>query len=103
MNKKRQKELKAKGFRVTTVAEFLDLTPHEEAIIELRLVLSKELKRRRLKAKISQEQFAKRLKTSQSRVAKMEAGDRSVSLDLLITNLFKIGVDKEQFAEILAS
>lgn len=102
MNNKRQKELEAKGYRVTSVSEFLDLTPHEEAVIETRLALSNELKQRRLNAKVSQQRFAKRLKTSQSRVAKMEAGDESVSLDLLITNLFRIGVNRKEIGEILA-
>jgi hypothetical protein len=32
------------------------------------------------------------LKTSQSRLARMEAGDPSVSLDLLVRGLFALGV-----------
>ncbi|MEZ5307196.1 MAG: helix-turn-helix transcriptional regulator [Pyrinomonadaceae bacterium] len=103
MNKERKRELEAKGFEVTTVADFLGLSKHEEAIIELRLALSQELKKRRIGARISQERFAKRLETSQARVAKMEAGDKSVSLDLLIRNLLKIGVSRKELAEIVSS
>ncbi len=103
MKKAREKELKARGFKATSVEEFLGLTSDEVAIIELRLALSKALKQRRLKAKVSQAAFAKRLKTSQSRLAKMEAGDKSVSFDLLIKNLLKLGVDKKELADVVAS
>ena len=102
MNKKREKELKAKGFQVTTVADFLDLTPEDMAVIEFKRALSKALKAKRLKAKASQVKFAKRLKTSQSRLAKMEAGDKSVSLDLLIRNLVKIGYSPEEIPKLMA-
>lgn len=91
MNKKRQKELEAKGFEVTTVSEFLGLSNLETQIIELRLSLSNALKNRRLQSNVSQKEHAKLLNTSQSRLAKMEAGDKGVSLDLLIKSLFKSG------------
>lgn len=101
MNKKKKEKLKEKGFEVTSVAEFLELSPVEEEIIELRLALSNALRKKRLKAKMSQEKYAERLKTSQSRLAKMEAGDKSVSLDLLIKSLFKSGVDRSGLSEIV--
>lgn len=101
MNKKRQKELEAKGFEVTTVSEFLGLSNLETQIIELRLSLSNALKNRRLQSNVSQKEHAKLLNTSQSRLAKMEAGDKSVSLDLLIKSLFKSGVNREELSEIV--
>ena len=101
MNKQRKKELAAKGFAVTNVADFLGLSPHEEQMIELRLKLSKAIRERRRKAKISQVVFAERLKTSQSRVAKMEAGDPSVSIDLLVKNLFKSGLNIKDLSKIV--
>jgi hypothetical protein len=39
------------------------------------------------------------LKSSQSRVAKMECGDPTVSLDLLVKSLLAIGVSKESIAK----
>ena len=101
MNKEKQKKLENKGWKVTTVAEFLELTPAEESIIEIKLALSKALKEYRQKANLTQTEAAKKLKTSQSRLAKMEAGDRTVSLDLLIMSLFSLGIDKKKLAEII--
>lgn len=101
MDKKKREKLEAKGFKITSVAEFLELTPDETAIIEIRLDLSKALKEYRTKSKLTQGEFAKKLKTSQSRVAKMEAGDKSVSLDLLIKNLLKSGFDRKGLSEII--
>lgn len=103
MDKEKRKKLEAKGWEVTSVAEFLELTPDEEKIIELRLALSNALKKRRLASNLSQADFAKLLNSSQSRVAKMEIGDKSVSLDLLIRSLFKTGVDVRKLSEIIAT
>ncbi|MDQ3635744.1 MAG: helix-turn-helix transcriptional regulator [Acidobacteriota bacterium] len=101
MDKRKRKKLEAKGFEITTVTEFLELTPDEAAIIELRLDLSNALKNYRIQSELTQEEFAKRLKTSQSRVAKMEAGDKSVTLDLLIKNLLKSGFNRKELSEII--
>jgi DNA-binding transcriptional regulator YiaG len=103
MDNAKRKKLEAKGFKVGTVAEFLELTPEQSAIIELRLTLSKALRQKRLDSKMTQEKFAKRLRSSQSRLAKMEAGDKSVSLDLLINNLLSVGVGRKELGEIIAA
>ena len=103
MNNEKRSKSEAKGWKVGTVAEFLELSPGQSAIIELRLGLSKALKQKRLDSKMTQEKFAKRLHSSQSRLAKMEAGDKSVSLDLLISNLLAVGVDRKGLAEIIAT
>ena len=51
--------------------------------------------------KLTQEQVARLLKSSQSRVAKMEAGDPSVSLDLLVRSLLALGASKKHLAQML--
>ena len=99
----KRKKLEAKGWKVTSVAEFLELTPEENSIVELKLALSKALKNQRLESNLTQKDFAKLLKSSQSRIAKMEAGDKSVSLELLIRSLFKIGVSVENLSEIITA
>ena len=48
MNAEKRKKLEAKGWKVTSVAEFLKLTPEENSIVELKLALSKALKNQRL-------------------------------------------------------
>lgn len=103
MNKEKRNKLEAKGWKVTSVAEFLELTPDEEKIIELRLTLSEVLKKQRLASNLTQESFAKMLGTSQSRIAKMEAGDKSVTLDLLIRSIFKTGVNIRELSEMIAA
>ncbi len=98
---KRQK-LEAAGWKVGTVAEFLQLTPEEEAIVEIRVALSKSLKKMRQQEQLSQQKLAEKTNSSQSRVAKMEAADRSVSIDLLIKSLLSLGATREDIATAIA-
>jgi predicted XRE-type DNA-binding protein len=98
---KRQK-IEAAGGKVVTVAEFLQLTPEEEAIIEIRLALSKSVKKLRQQERLSQQKLAENINSSQSRVAKMEAADRSVSIDLLIKSLLSLGATREDIATAIA-
>lgn len=103
MNTEKRKKLEAKGWKITSVADFLELSPNEEKIIELRLALSDALKKQRLAANLTQESFAKMLGTSQSRIAKMEAGDKSVTLDLLIRSIFKTDVNIRELSELITA
>ena len=98
---KRQK-IEAAGGRVVTVAEFLGLTPEEEAIVEIRVALSKSLKKMRQQEQLSQQKLAEKTNSSQSRVAKMEAADRSVSIDLLIKPLLSLGATREDIAKAIS-
>lgn len=103
MKQEKKNKLEAKGWKVTSVSDFLGLSPEEEQVIELRLALSDALRKTRVESKLTQETFAKLLHSSQSRVAKMEAGDKSVSIDLLIRSLFRLGVDRQKLSKILAT
>ncbi len=103
MEKSKRKRLEAKGWRVGTASEFLGLSPEEARYIELKLALSEHLRRRRVRRKLTQEQLAKLLSSSQSRVAKMEAGDPSVSLDLLIRSLLALGSSERDLAKVIAA
>lgn len=103
MKPSKQKQLKKGGWAVGSVDEFLELTPEESAYIELKLQLSESLKQRRIKKKLSQVELAQRVQSSQSRVAKMEAGDPSVSIDLLIKSLLALGASKRDLARMIAS
>jgi DNA-binding XRE family transcriptional regulator len=94
---KRQK-LEAAGWKVGTVDDFLQLSPEEVEIIEIRLSLSKSLKQLRKEKQLSQQELAKNIQSSQSRVAKMEAGDPSVSIDLLIKSLIWLGAARKDIA-----
>lgn len=101
MNKTKQKTLEAKGWKVGTVDEFLALTPEETAYIELKLTLADGLAQQRKAQSLTQVQFANRIHSSQSRVAKMESGDPSVSLDLLVKSLLALGSSPTDLAKMI--
>jgi len=102
MDKRKKNTLELKGYRVGTVTKFLDLSPEESEYIELKLSLSQALVERRKQKKLTQAQLAKMLRSSQSRVAKMEKGDPSVSVDLLVKSLLAMGADKGSIAKAIA-
>ena len=102
MRERKQKRLEAAGWKVGTAREFLDLAPDEEAFVEMRLRLAQGLRQRRLRRNLSQTQLAKAVRSSQSRVAKMETGDPSVSLDLLIRSLLALGTFPREIAKLIA-
>jgi predicted XRE-type DNA-binding protein len=103
MNSRKRKRLEARGWKIGTAAEFLNLSPEEAAYVELKLALSRSLQERRRKKNLTQHQVARLLKSSQSRVAKMEAGDPTVSLDLLVRSLLALGTPKHTIARMLAA
>ena len=102
MREAKRKRLLAKGWKVGTAREFLHLTDEENSFIELRLKLAEGLKARRLSQGLTQVQLAKAVRSSQSRVAKMEAGDPTVSLDLLVRSLLVLGTTNRELAQIIA-
>ncbi len=102
MKNTKKKRLETKGWKVGTAAEFLRLSPEESAYIEMKLALSKNLQERRKDKSLTQEQLARLLKSSQSRVAKMETGDPSVSLDLLVRSLLILGESRKSLAKTLS-
>jgi DNA-binding XRE family transcriptional regulator len=102
MRESKRKHLQAKGWKVGTTKQFLQLSDDEDAYIELRLKLAEGLKARRVGQGLTQVQLAKAVRSSQSRVAKMEAGDPTVSLDLLVRSLLVLGTTNRELAQIIA-
>jgi predicted transcriptional regulator len=82
--------------------DFLGLTDHEAAYIELRLKLAQGLKAKRSSRGLSQTELAKVVQSSQSRVAKMEAGDPTVSLDLLVRSLLALGTSSRELGQSIS-
>jgi len=103
MRKQKKKRLAAKGWKVGTVKEFLGLSKEESAYIELKIKLAAGLRQRRQEKGLSQLDLAVKLQSSQSRVAKMEAGDPSVSLDLLIRSLLTLGASERDLSQIITT
>ena len=94
-------KLEASGWSVGSAQDFLQLSDPESALVELRLALSHSLRNWRKRRGLSQVELARRLKSSQSRIAKMEAGDTSVSVDLLVRSLFAIGAKPKDLAKTI--
>lgn len=103
MKQGKRKKLEAKGWKVGTAVDFLGLTPEEEVFIEMKISLSQSLKSMRKRKRMSQVDFARLIKSSQSRVAKMEAGAESVSIDLLIKSLLALGASQKDLAKAISS
>ena len=102
MEKHKKQQLTARGWKVGSTDEFLGLASEEAAYVELKLVLCDHLKQQRQQRKLTQGELGKLLHSSQSRVAKMEAGDPSVSLDLLVRSLLALGTSREDLAHMIA-
>ena len=103
MRQSKKQKLEARGWRVGTAKDFLGLSEDEAAYVELRLRLADSLKSRRTKRNLTQTAFAKLIQSSQSRVAKMEGDDPSVSLDLLIRSLLALGASSRDLARTITT
>lgn len=103
MKKNKKDRLKKSGWKIGSTRDFLELSPEEEAFIEMKLALAHHLRKRRQSKKLTQVELAKTIHSSQSRVAKMETGDPSVSLDLLVRSLLSLGTSPKQLANIIGS
>lgn len=103
MNETKRKRLEAKGWRFMGVKEFLGLSAEDEAYIEVKLKLARSLREVRIRKGLGQVRAAKIIHSSQSRVAKMEAGDPSVSLDLLMRSHLALGTKLPELGRIIAA
>jgi DNA-binding XRE family transcriptional regulator len=103
MKQSKRKQLEKAGFKIGTVAEFLRLSSEEMAMIELKVRLFEMFKAVRKQHGITQQQLAKLLGSSQSRVAKIESGSPDVSLDLLCKALFAMGVSRQAIGKMISS
>ena len=101
MEKNKKRQLEAKGYRIGDAKDFLGLSAEESAYIEMKLALSQALVQKRKQRRLTQLELARKLNSSQSRVAKMEKGDPTVSVDLLVKALLAMGATKKSIAETI--
>ncbi len=101
MDESKKRRLESQGWKVVTVKDFLELTPEEATLIEIRLALSKNLKARRQKL-MTQKELATKLQSSQPRIAKAENGDNSVSIELLIRAMLAIGASPQDIGQVIS-
>ena len=103
VREEKRRRLEAKGWKFGTAQEFLRLSDEEATYIDLKARLATGLRTRRRRRSLTQADLAKRLQSSQSRIAKMEAGDPSVSLDLLIRSLLILGTSRRELSRIISA
>ena len=102
MRETTRKRLVSKGWKFGSAKDFLGLSPEESAFIEMKLELADSLRIHRERQNLTQVELAKLVKSSQSRVAKMEAGDPDVSIDLLVRTLLALGASKRKVGKIIS-
>jgi len=102
MDNSKSERLEKAGWKVGNATEFLHLTAQEELYVELKASLCRQLRRQRQKSRLTQEELARLVRSSQSRIAKMERCDPSVSIDLLIKSLLALGTTRRQIARAIA-
>lgn len=103
MKAEKKRKLERHGWRVADAKDFLELTPGEAEFVEIKLALARRLREFREEHNWTQAELAKRVGSSQSRVAKMEAGDRTVSVDLLVRSLLAAGADRQEVGKAVSS
>ncbi|MFO5528431.1 MAG: helix-turn-helix transcriptional regulator [Cuspidothrix sp.] len=102
MDKLKRECLQVKGWKIGTATEFLELTPEEAALVEIKLALSRNLKVRRQNL-MTQTDLANKIHSSQPRIANAENGDPSVSIELLIRAMLATGATPQDIGQIIAS
>lgn len=101
MNPEKKARLARAGWTAGDAAGFLDLTSEESQFVEMKLALAAGVRELREKRGLTQTELAQELGSSQSRVAKMEAGHRSVSIDLMVRSLLAIGAAPNEIAKLI--
>lgn len=102
MDARKRKKLESAGWRVGSTQDFLELSDEESALVEMKLALAQFVRMQRERSHLSQTALAERLRSSQSRVAKLEAGDPTVSLDLMVRAAIAAGAKQSEVAKAIA-
>jgi hypothetical protein len=103
MKASKQKRLEKAGWRVGDAAEFLGLDDVESKLLDIKIALASLLRATRARRRLTQFELAEKIGSSQSRVAKLEAGDPSVSVDLLVRSLIAAGATPNELAKAVSA
>jgi DNA-binding XRE family transcriptional regulator len=103
MKAEKKKKLEAAGWNVGEAADFLALTPEEAEFVEIKLALARRLRALREQHHWTQAELARHVGSSQSRVAKMEAADATVSVDLLVRSLLAAGANRRDLGRVVGA
>lgn len=100
MDKGKREKLEAAGFKFGDAEDFLGLNECERRMVDLRVRLARTIRRLREQEEVSQTVLARRISSSQSRVAKIEAASPDVSIDLSIRALYALGGGMDVIDEV---
>lgn len=103
MRAEKRRKLESAGWRVGDSKDFLNLSPDEAQFVEIKLALARRVRELREEHNWTQAEFARRVGSSQSRVAKMEAADPTVSVDLLVRSLLAAGANRREVGRVVGS
>src|ERR1700683_5250312 len=103
MDKRKRRRLEGAGWSVGSTSDFLGLSDEEAALVEVKLGLASAVRKQRSRRGMTQQELGRLLGSSQSRVAKMEAADPSVSIDLMVRSLIKMGASRKELATYIAT
>lgn len=101
MTTQKQKKLEAAGWTVGDAADFLGLTPEEAQLVAIRARLSRALRQRRRDLRWNQTTLARKIGTSQARIAKAEGARAGISIDFFIQALVATGADGKMIGRIV--
>ena len=103
MKASKLKKLEAAGWKVGSAWEFLELSDAEAMLVNMKLALAQSVKELRQSKKITQNELAELIGSSQSRVAKLETADPSVSIELLVRSLATLGASRAEIGKIMGT
>ncbi|MEG4277989.1 helix-turn-helix transcriptional regulator [Microcoleus sp. MON1_C1] len=101
MDISKKKRLEDKCWKIGSGSEFLELSPEESILIDIKLALILNLQERR-QILMTQAELAEKINSSQPRIAKAENGDDSVSIELLIRAILATGATPQDIGQIIA-
>lgn len=103
MRTAKQNRLERAGWRIGNASDFLGLSEVEAQLLDIKIALARLLRATRTRRRLTQFELAERIGSSQSRVAKLEAGHPSVSVDLLVRSLIALGAKRKDVAKAVST
>ena len=101
MKATKKKALESAGYNMTNAAEWLGLSPQEDAIVNMRVNFAMEIERICKEQGITQKALAEKIGTRQSGVARMLNNPSKVTLDHLIRTLLALGTPSKRIASLI--
>lgn len=102
MDARTKKALERAGWTHGSYADFLQLTPEEKMIVDMRIAATLELERQRRATRLSQAEVARRMGTRQPNVSALFRNPGGATLDTLCRALAAYGLGRREIAACLS-